>query len=217
MQAQGREWKSDEHNSHVLQQVIGWMLNAPAGSQKIIKRANAEVTVTFTLDPLKGLLIQGYTGVGKTFIMELIAISAAWFGIKRLKGVSKNICNEAAQCSSENDTKRIMRMKNGNLYLDDIGSEKDMNIYGEKISALDEILNLRKGAFSKRNKLTIGTTNIPYWAYAYGDEKAKDALPMELRDKEKLRQVKFNPLAARERTAWRIIFQPITLLGEAKI
>ena len=217
MQAQGKEWISDEHNREVIYQLLGWLIGRAEGSVLIDKRMGQEFVIKFKLDPNKGVLIEGRTGVGKTFLLECIAVCACWFGIKNRKGRFKNIANESALCQAENKTIRLLKLRYGNLYLDDIGSERDFKIYMESFVPLELVLPGRKDVNRQFNFRTCGTTNLPFFAYAYGGINAKDALPEELRTEPNIKLVSHNPLDARNRTTFRELFQPLMLKGNAKV
>ena len=214
MTKQNRSWTSDEHNRHVIQQLLGWMLHIKQGETVEIKQGQTTKEITFNLDPTRGFLIQGASGVGKTFLLECFAVLSCWFGLKYKMGILRNIRTEAVFSDSDNNTMRMLKMrKDAVLYLDDIGSEKPMNIYSEKIAPLDVVLPLRKDIQRQYYKQTCGTTNIPFVAYAY----SKDELPEHMQNKRNLKLVENPLLKKRERTTFRELFQPITLLGEAKI
>lgn len=217
MKEQGREWISDHHNRAAIYQLLGWLVGQPEGSVLFDTRKGNEFPISFELDPNKGVLIEGRTGVGKTFLLECLAVCACWFGIKNRKGRFKNIANESQLCQGEKSTLRLLRMRNGNLYIDDIGSEKDFQIYMESFTPLELVLPARKEVNRQFNFRTCGTTNLPFFAYAYGGVNAKDALPEGLRSEWSLGLVKDNPLDARNRTTFRELFQPLTLKGESKV
>lgn len=127
----------------------------------------------FDTDYAKGILIKGTTGKGKTFLLDVFSdfckIDEPLYlsggktrNIRPLKVNARQIASEFTKDGWEG----IERYFNINsLFIDDIGAEQMSNHYGNKISAITEILDRRE----ERNLLTFATTNYNKLSDIYDD------------------------------------------------
>lgn len=127
----------------------------------------------FETDYTKGILIKGTTGKGKTFLFDvftdLCMIDEPVYlsgGIQRNVRPYKVNARQIASEFTKNGWEGIERYFTINsLFIDDIGAEQQSNHYGNKVSAITEILDRRE----ERNLLTFATTNYNKLSEIYDD------------------------------------------------
>ena len=127
----------------------------------------------FETDYTKGILIKGTTGKGKTFLFDVFSdmckidepvyiSTGKTRNIRPIKVNARQIESEFSKQGWEG-LERYFTMNS--LLIDDIGAEQQSNHYGNKVSAITEIIDRRE----EKNLLTFGTTNCEKLSEIYDD------------------------------------------------
>lgn len=109
----------------------------------------------------KGLMICGKVGTGKSFLMKVFRSFAS--ALKNEQRIFRNIGTKQILFEMT-EAKNIAAAKKyftGNYCLDDIGAERvEVKIYGDSVSAIEEILFMRHENYTKFGLITHATTNL---------------------------------------------------------
>ena len=127
----------------------------------------------YDTDYNKGILIKGTTGKGKTFLFDVFSdfckidnpqylSNGKTRNVRPIKVNARQIASEFTKDGWEGIEKYFSI---NSLFIDDIGAEQQSNHYGNKISAITEILDRRE----ERNLLTFATTNYNKLSDIYDD------------------------------------------------
>ncbi|MDG4945113.1 hypothetical protein NMK71_01685 [Weeksellaceae bacterium KMM 9713] len=144
----------DDFSKEYFKLVVDYFLNNPQFiHSRFIKNYDKG-------DLYKGLYIYGNCGIGKTLSFKTInAIaqknslfySRLWFHVSSALDI-------VSYHNSEGD-KSLLKLYNGNLYIDDLGSEDIGNYFGKK-EVLTQVLEKRYRLFTEKGLRTYITSNI---------------------------------------------------------
>lgn len=128
------------------------------------------------LDPMRGVLLRGATGRGKTFLMQVlqqfmrIDEDVMFYRVgTRCYKVEMTLCS-AVQLAADYADEGIAALERASrlpvLCIDDIGAENAYNShFGNTVNAVAYVVRRRE----ERHLLTFGTTNIERLATCYDD------------------------------------------------
>ena len=133
----GGDFVVDDDNKDIINQLFYFLV----GSDK------------FNGDPIKGILLMGPYGTGKTIIMESFIDIFNSDSDKRIKSVNSK---DIARIQAENE---IGFLDKRPLFIDDIGKEQTVvNNYGTVSKPMEDVMNERY----KNGAFTLGTSNLKF-------------------------------------------------------
>lgn len=149
----------------IIRRLTAYFFGLPGYDQET---SDGNVTINHQLDLSKGIFLWGPIGSGKTFLMKCfqLALKSAKLESRMFKITSvPSIYSEIQKSSS---TKSICNYYESNRLFDDSGFDGGLlQIYGNQINPLQDILTHRYERYKKRSEFTHITSNLP--VQGYGD------------------------------------------------
>lgn len=164
----------DEENCDAIEILTEYFtFNAKFEIRKSINLLDKE----HNFDLMKGILLMGNVGSGKSLIMRIFWESQLRrFGLKTCRQISKEYANGGYKAVEKYGDKAVHLKTNqdivkAHLCLDDLGSEKNEKFYGNESNVLAELIQDRYDHFVKHKLITHFTTNLTpeELSIAYGD------------------------------------------------
>lgn len=112
-----------------------------------------------SIDPKKGILLCGETEKGKSFLFKIFQKFVYALDYEQRKFKIVNMNEVEFQIKSVQNIKPIGKYLSGVWCFDDLGVEKDLTLYNNKVKITDEIIQIRYESFQNNGILTHGTTN----------------------------------------------------------
>lgn len=155
LQSESLEWKRDHFNTEVVQKLLCWFcgLEGEVGTPLGVVQADLPLS--------KGIWLSGPPGVGKTFIMECLAVTMAAVYQRRRCFRIVNMKSLEQKLRSSKDVAVLDKHFKSIWCLDDVGFEAKSNIYGNEVEPFETIINERYQRHESLREKTFVTSNYP--------------------------------------------------------